>query len=133
MFRSAFAGTTGRTYIEEIRSVRNKWAHQESFEEDEVSRALDTIARFLKLVEAIPNARAVEQLRQEVGTPPSRPHQPADHQRFHELAGEPFSRHFGIKFDLNQPIAIGVPPNPHSALPGNAFSELSARADSSPR
>ena len=41
-------GQAERTRISEIRDVRNKWAHQETFNNEDAHRALDTMQRLLK-------------------------------------------------------------------------------------
>ena len=45
-------GYTGRSYVSELREVRNSWAHQRAFTADDAYRALDTIARLLGMVGA---------------------------------------------------------------------------------
>ena len=41
-------GPASRAYVTELRWVRNSWAHQQPFDEDEMNRALDTMWRLLK-------------------------------------------------------------------------------------
>lgn len=43
-------GHTGRNYVSELRTVRDKWAHQQPFALDDAHRALDTMARLLEMV-----------------------------------------------------------------------------------
>lgn len=45
-------GHTGRSYVSELREVRNKWAHQQSFTTEDAHRALDTMARLLSMIGA---------------------------------------------------------------------------------
>ena len=45
-------GHAERSYVSELREVRNKWAHQEPFTYDDTYRALDTMSRLLKAVSA---------------------------------------------------------------------------------
>jgi hypothetical protein len=45
-------GHSGRSYISELREVRNRWAHQQSFTTDDAYRALDTMTRLLQAVAA---------------------------------------------------------------------------------
>jgi hypothetical protein len=113
VFKSVFAGTGGRAYIGELRGVRNKWAHQESFSRDEALRALDTILLLLKLVLATSEEKAITALRSQLITQTGALHKPADYKIFHELAGELFSRHFQVEFQLEYPIGIGAPPKVH--------------------
>ena len=40
-------GPTERSLVSEIRETRNRWAHMESFDEDDLDRALDSIGRLL--------------------------------------------------------------------------------------
>lgn len=43
-------GHSGRSYVSELREVRNKWAHQQPLDADDTYRALDTMARLLEMV-----------------------------------------------------------------------------------
>lgn len=45
-------GYTGRSYVSELREVRNSWAHQRSFTPEDAFRALDTIDRLLTMTGA---------------------------------------------------------------------------------
>ena len=58
-------GPAERGLVGELRGVRNKWAHQESFSSDDAYRALDSTERLLKAVSA-PESGAVERLRMEL-------------------------------------------------------------------
>ena len=58
-------GPAERGLVGELRGVRNKWAHQESFSGDDAYRALDSAERLLKAVSA-PESGAVERLRMEL-------------------------------------------------------------------
>ncbi len=58
-------GPAERGLVGELRGVRNKWAHQESFSSDDAYRALDSAERLLKAVSA-PESGAVERLRMEL-------------------------------------------------------------------
>ena len=49
VFRNVL-GQTERTYVSELRDVRNRWAHQEHFSTDDADRALDTIQRLARPV-----------------------------------------------------------------------------------
>ena len=54
-WNSVFRKTLGfneRSYVSELRDVRNRWAHQNAFTYDDTYRALDSIARLLKSVSA---------------------------------------------------------------------------------
>jgi len=57
-------GQSERTYVSELRDVRNRWAHQEPFSYDDTYRALDTISRLLRAVSA-QEAVEVEKMAQE--------------------------------------------------------------------
>jgi uncharacterized protein len=52
-------GWTGRSYVSELREVRNSWAHQRAFSAEDAFRALDTIARLL----AMTGGKGQEQLK----------------------------------------------------------------------
>ena len=54
-----------RTLVAELRDVRNRWAHGETFSTDDAYRALDSIARLLSAVSA-PQAPDVEEQKQEL-------------------------------------------------------------------
>jgi len=43
-------GHSGRSYVSELREVRNNWAHQRAFTSDDTYRALDTMARLLGMI-----------------------------------------------------------------------------------
>ncbi|HPZ43157.1 MAG TPA: Swt1 family HEPN domain-containing protein [Bacillota bacterium] len=43
-------GHAGRSYVSELREVRNRWAHQKPFTTDDAYRALDTITRLLEAI-----------------------------------------------------------------------------------
>lgn len=45
-------GFSERTLVSELREVRNKWAHQETFSSDDADRALDSVERLLTAVSA---------------------------------------------------------------------------------
>ncbi len=45
-------GHTGRSYISELREIRNRWAHQQTFSLEDTHRALDTMKRLLEMVSA---------------------------------------------------------------------------------
>jgi predicted AAA+ superfamily ATPase len=64
VFRNTL-GPAERTYVSELREVRNRWAHQEPFSGDDVDRALDTMQRLLSSVSA-PQADEVGKIKQEL-------------------------------------------------------------------
>jgi len=45
-------GQAERSLVGELRDLRNKWAHQESFSSDDAYRALDSVGRLLTAVSA---------------------------------------------------------------------------------
>lgn len=47
-----YLGPVERSLVSEIRETRNRWAHMESFSEDDLDRALDSIGRLLTAVGA---------------------------------------------------------------------------------
>jgi hypothetical protein len=49
VFRQKF-GQIGKTYVGELRDIRNRWAHQEPFSPEDTHRALDTMTRLLRLI-----------------------------------------------------------------------------------
>jgi predicted AAA+ superfamily ATPase len=54
-----------RTLVSELRDVRNKWAHQETFSGDDAYRALDSVQRLLQSV-AAEEAAEVDRIKQDV-------------------------------------------------------------------
>ncbi len=67
-WNNVFSTTLGhaeRSLVSELRSVRNQWAHQETFSGDDAYRALDSAARLLTAISA-PEAREVERMKQEL-------------------------------------------------------------------
>jgi predicted AAA+ superfamily ATPase len=55
-----------RTYVSELRNMRNRWAHQETFSTDNAYRALDTAHRLLLDVSAADQAVEVDRMKQEL-------------------------------------------------------------------
>jgi predicted AAA+ superfamily ATPase len=58
-------GFAERSLVSELREVRNKWAHQETFTTDNAYRALDSAARLLVAISA-PQADEVEKMKMEL-------------------------------------------------------------------
>jgi len=58
-------GHAERSLVSEIRTWRNKWAHQETLSSDDTYRALDSIARLLTAVSA-PQAREVDRIKMDL-------------------------------------------------------------------
>ena len=58
-------GRTARSLVNELRDVRNDWAHQKAFSNDDAFRALDSMHRLLTAISA-PEAGEVENLKMEV-------------------------------------------------------------------
>lgn len=57
-------GRAGETFASELREVRNEWAHNGTFSDDDAYRALDTGERLLKLIGASAEADEVRGIRQ---------------------------------------------------------------------
>jgi predicted AAA+ superfamily ATPase len=55
-------GRAERSLVQELRDVRNKWAHQDPFSSDDADRALDSMARLLTAVSA-PQADDVNKMK----------------------------------------------------------------------
>ncbi len=53
-------GPVERSLVSEIREIRNCWAHQEAFDDDDLDRALDSIGRLLAAVGAIDQAKRID-------------------------------------------------------------------------
>lgn len=58
-------GPAERSFVNELRDVRNRWAHQRNFSSDDAYRALDTAGRLLAAVSA-PQSDDVEKLKTEL-------------------------------------------------------------------
>ena len=58
-------GHTERSLVSELRTARNKWAHQEPFSSDDAYRVLDSAGRLLSAVSA-PEADEVEKMKMEL-------------------------------------------------------------------
>jgi Swt1-like HEPN/Protein of unknown function (DUF499) len=56
-------GRPGETFASELREVRNQWAHNGTFTDDDAYRALDTGERLLKLIGASTEAEEVRSVR----------------------------------------------------------------------
>ncbi|CCW13718.1 Swt1 family HEPN domain-containing protein [Rhodococcus aetherivorans] len=56
-------GRSGETFARELREVRNTWAHNGTFTDDDAYRALDTGERLLKLIGAAKEAEEVRRIR----------------------------------------------------------------------
>ncbi len=65
VFRTVL-GHAERSLVSELRTTRNKWAHQEAFSSDDAYRALDSIQRLLTAVSAAAQASEVERQKQEL-------------------------------------------------------------------
>lgn len=67
-WKEVFSKTLGhaeRSFVSELRTVRNDWAHQKPFTTDDTYRALDSAYRLLTSISA-PQAREVDNMRQEL-------------------------------------------------------------------
>ncbi len=58
-------GRAERSLVQELRDVRNKWAHQNAFSSDDADRALDSMARLLTAMSA-PQAEEVNKMKMEL-------------------------------------------------------------------
>jgi hypothetical protein len=65
VFRTVL-GQTDRTYVSELRDVRNRWAHQDNFSTDDAERALDTMRRLLLAISAPEAAVELDKMRHEL-------------------------------------------------------------------
>lgn len=59
VFRDSL-GPAERSLVSEIRETRNRWAHQDAFDDDDLDRALDSIGRLLAAVGAINEAKRID-------------------------------------------------------------------------
>ena len=58
-------GPAERSLVSELRDLRNKWAHQQTFSSDDAYRALDSAGRLLTAVSA-PQAEEIEKMKMEL-------------------------------------------------------------------
>src|ERR1019366_3626585 len=58
-------GPADRSLVSELRDLRNKWAHQETFSSDDAYRALDSSGRLLSAVSA-PQSDEIEKMKMEL-------------------------------------------------------------------
>lgn len=65
IFRNTL-GPVERSMVQELRDVRNKWAHEKSFSSDDTYRAMDSMGRLLEAVSAGDVALEVNQQKMEV-------------------------------------------------------------------
>lgn len=65
VFRNVL-GHSERTYVSELREIRNRWAHQDNFSTDDAYRALDSVHRLLLAVSAADEAVEVDRMRQDL-------------------------------------------------------------------
>jgi len=65
VFRNVL-GQSERTYVSELRDIRNRWAHQDTFSGDDAYRALDSMHRLLLAVSAAGEAVEVDKMRQDL-------------------------------------------------------------------
>jgi predicted AAA+ superfamily ATPase len=63
---SAKLGRAHRAIVNELIAVRNDWAHQKSFSNDDADRALDSVARLLRAVGAGREADAADEIKHEL-------------------------------------------------------------------
>lgn len=63
---SAKLGRAHRAIVNELIQVRNDWAHQAAFSNDDTDRALDSVARLLRGVSAGKEADAVDEIKHEL-------------------------------------------------------------------
>lgn len=63
---SSRLGKAERAYLNETIAIRNAWAHQETFSNDDTDRALDSIARLLRAVGAVKEAEAADEIKHEL-------------------------------------------------------------------
>ena len=59
-------GRAHRAIVNELITVRNSWAHQEAFSNDDTDRALDSVVRLLRAVGAAPQAETADEIKHEL-------------------------------------------------------------------
>ena len=71
-------GPVERSLVSEIRETRNRWAHLEPFDDDDLDRALDSIGRLLKAVNADAESARVHQAKHRLRRKRYAPETPAN-------------------------------------------------------
>ncbi len=66
MVFSKILGHAERSLVSELRTIRNKWAHQEAFSTDDAYRALDSMQRLLVAISAATQAGEIERQKYEL-------------------------------------------------------------------
>jgi Swt1-like HEPN len=59
-------GRAERSLISELREIRNKWAHQQTFSSDDAYRALDSAGRLLTAISATPQSDEIDKTKMEL-------------------------------------------------------------------
>jgi len=110
-------GAVERSLVFEIRETRNRWAHMEQFDDDDLDRALDSVGRLLMAVGAHHEGdrvnRAKHRLRRKrygtgtmTGSPAREGMEPAN------LTSEPRGESMYPGLSVPQPAPVGIPPMP---------------------
>ncbi|GHO88025.1 Swt1 family HEPN domain-containing protein [Dictyobacter formicarum] len=63
---STVLGRDERSWVSELRTMRNRWAHQEAFNTDDTYRVFDNIQRLLNAVSAFAEASEIDRQKQEL-------------------------------------------------------------------
>jgi predicted AAA+ superfamily ATPase len=63
---SARLGKAHRSIVNELIAVRNSWAHQETFSNDDTDRALDSVTRLLRAVGSVKEAETADEMKHEL-------------------------------------------------------------------
>lgn len=59
-------GKSHRAIVNEVIDIRNRWAHQETFSNDDTDRALDSVTRLLRAVGAVSQADTADEIKHEL-------------------------------------------------------------------
>jgi len=59
-------GHSDRSLVSELREIRNRWAHQETFSSDDAYRALDSVCRLLTSISAGQQVEEIEKIKMEL-------------------------------------------------------------------
>ncbi|MCA1964963.1 MAG: hypothetical protein LDL31_13540 [Prosthecobacter sp.] len=59
-------GKSHRAIVNELIDIRNRWAHQETFSNDDTDRALDSVTRLLRAVGAVKEADTADEIKHEL-------------------------------------------------------------------
>ena len=119
-----YLGPVERSLVSEIRETRNRWAHQNAFDDDDLDRALDSIGRLLAAVGAINEAKRIDGAKHRLrlrryGSPPPKATEADDSAPASGAEPEPADAPAGMQ-PMDRPEDVETPPTVAVAVGVNA-------------